>query len=81
LYSYKTHLVGVSIEIHLIFTLRKIFPPFVSNFFANFVKSMCLLGEWVKYTYMDYSNTLIFATSGNFESVYMAKLHLYAMQW
>ncbi len=81
LYSYKTHLVGVNIKIHLIFTLWKIFPPFVSKIFANFVKSMCLLGEWINYTYMDYSNTSIFATNDNFENVYMAKLHLGAMQW
>jgi hypothetical protein len=81
LYSYKTHLASASIKIHWIFTLRNIFPPVISKKFTNFVNYICLFGDWIKYTYMDCSNTSIFATRDNFESVCIAKLHLRGMQW
>lgn len=63
----------------LSFDVAKDFQTFCLQEFYHFPCSMCLLGEWEKYTYIDYNKTSIFPTNNRFKIVCMAKLHLCVM--
>ncbi len=57
-----------------VITLQMIFQPFISNLFANFSSSICILGKWQKYTYMDRRKLSIFVTNGRFENICTTQL-------
>ncbi len=47
-YSDNTCLIGLTMDIHLVFVFHKILLPLVSMICANFVNCKCLLGLWLK---------------------------------
>jgi hypothetical protein len=81
LYSTKTHLASVNMEIHQVLTQQRIFRPFVYKISTNFSCSMCLFEEWIQKNIHGLQYGFMFSTNGRFENVCMAKLHLCAMQW